>query len=273
MAAVDKIYIKTYEQMYQFRDWCNAHTLSDKYGYVKPLSWWLKDNLDKFDWSTGNGIPIFRAPYPVDYYVIRNCPFDFIQKAMKTNYGSQYEEIKNAKGYYKDHIGYLDLETYNYISYSNPGTHYTIQRISSPIVRRDMVNSNRPYFKRSDIDFKKRAEKNKKQLNKSLREPTNVRQPYWCIEIYKDVQNHLSDDLRNMMYSEPLKEQKQVIGTWNRIGDFVICDVWSDLCNDCKTIKALARRIRKWKLPVGTELRVFNFNYPEDDCYRIIIKK
>ena len=117
MAAIDKIYIKTYEQMCQFRDWCNAHTLSDKYGFSKPLSWWLKNNLNKFDWTTENGISVFSAPYPVDYYVIRNCPFDYVQKAMKINYGSQYDEIKNAQGYYKDHIGYLDLETYNYISY------------------------------------------------------------------------------------------------------------------------------------------------------------
>lgn len=274
MAGIEKIYVKSYEQLCQFRDWCKAHTLSDKYGVVKPLSFWLKDNLDEFDWSSGDSIPVFKGPYLIDYYLIKNCPFDYVQEAMRINYGSEYDKIKEAEGYYKDHIGYADLKTYRYIDYSNPGMHFTIQRISTiALNNKSNVKRNRPYFKRTDIDFKEHIEKNKKEHNKNLWNLNNVHRPNWVIEIYKDKQTSLSDELRFMMYTPPLKEQKQIIGTWNRLGDFIICDVWEDICNDCKTIKALTRRIRKWKLPVGTELRVFNINYPEDDCYRIIIKK
>ena len=277
MAAIDKVYVNSYEQADQFRTWCKAHTISDKYGVVKPLSYWVFKNINEWDdWSTAH--PIFSAPNPVDYYVIRNCPFDFVQKSMKVNYDSAYDKIKNAEMYYTDNIGTINFETYQYLPDYTPGMHFSIKRVKG-ILHCDgvPVKSNRPYHTRQftknriSLDLKARDKWNKTHHNKDDQQSTQIHQPYWCIKIFKDKVTINSDFLRFMMYSVPKNERK--IGTWDVIGDCVICYYKSSDCNDCRTIKALTRRIRKWKLPIGTELKVYQLRYPDDDYYKIVIKK
>ena len=148
MAAIDKVYVNSYEQADQFRTWCKAHTISDKYGVVKPLSYWVFKNINEWDdWSTAH--PIFSAPNPVDYYVIRNCPFDFVQKSMKVNYDSAYDKIKNAEMYYTDNIGTINFETYQYLPDYTPGMHFSIKRVKGILHCNGVpVKSNRPYHTR-----------------------------------------------------------------------------------------------------------------------------
>ena len=40
---------------------------------------------------------MFMAPYYVDAFLIRNCPFEFIQNELQLNYGDSYELIKNGE--------------------------------------------------------------------------------------------------------------------------------------------------------------------------------
>ena len=275
MAALDKIYVETYEQADQFRNWCKVHTISDKYGVVKPLTYWVFKEIDKWDWSSGSH-PIFMAPRPVDYYVIRNCPFDFVQKEMKVNYSREYDDIRNAERYFTDNIGTINFDTYQYLPDYEPGKHFSIKRVKGILhCNGQPVNCNRPYhtreFAKRDLDLKARDKWNKTHHVKSDQQFTHVGQPYWTIRIFKDRVTDFSDYLRFMMYSVP--KEKGRIGTWDAVGDCVICRLKSSDCHDCRTIRALARRIKKWKLPVGTELKVYSFRCSNDDYYKIVIKK
>ena len=185
-----------------------------------------------------------------------------------TGQNSHSAEINN--GVYTDNIGTINFETYQYLPDYTPGMHFSIKRVKGILHCNGVpVKNNRPYHTRQftknriSLDLKTRDKWNKTHHNKDDQQSTQIHQPYWCIRIFKDKVTVNSDFLRFMMYSVPKKERK--IGTWDVIGDCVICYYKSSDCNDCRTIKALARRIRKWKLPVGTELKVYQLRYPDDD--------
>lgn len=96
MAAIDKIYINGYENYTKFIKWCEEQPkLKDKYGNECSLinyTYHHEDSGDKYYIA-------FMAPYYIDAYLIRNCPFDFIQKELKNNYGYNYLKIKEGKLY------------------------------------------------------------------------------------------------------------------------------------------------------------------------------
>ena len=100
MAAIDKIYTDNYNDYLEFKKWCESQSpLFDKYGKKAYLINYVYDYPEPFDTEH----PIFQGPYYMDAYLIRNCPFDFIQKELMVNYGhwsqerikSFYEDIKN----------------------------------------------------------------------------------------------------------------------------------------------------------------------------------
>ncbi len=75
MAAIDKIYVKTYDEYLQFKNWCEIQSeLEDKYGKkVKLTNYLRKDWKNKEDWGNITH-PVMNNPYYVDAYIIRNCP-------------------------------------------------------------------------------------------------------------------------------------------------------------------------------------------------------
>lgn len=97
MAAIDKIYVDNWEQYKMFKDWCDEQPkLVDKYGVKVSISTYLYKQEEGFVGERS----VMCAPYYVDAYLIRNCPFDFIQYELKCNYGDEYyEDIKNGKLY------------------------------------------------------------------------------------------------------------------------------------------------------------------------------
>lgn len=96
MAAIDKIYINGYENYTKFIKWCEEQPeFKDKYGKECSLMDYVYKHKD-----FGEECRIaFMGPYYIDAYLIRNCPFDFIQKELKLNYGYNYLEIKEGKLY------------------------------------------------------------------------------------------------------------------------------------------------------------------------------
>lgn len=91
MAAIDKIYVSKYGDYKLFVDWCvKQPKIKDKYG--KEVS--LMSYIFKYDkWEGVNCRPVFCAPYYIDTYLIRNCPFDFIQEELMLNYGKKSQEM------------------------------------------------------------------------------------------------------------------------------------------------------------------------------------
>lgn len=97
MAAIDRIYLTHSWQYDEFRKWCEEQPLlTDKHGKNESISNYLY-RYDAGTWH--NERPVFSAPYYVDAYVIRNCPFDYVQKELMINYGDSYEKIKEGKLY------------------------------------------------------------------------------------------------------------------------------------------------------------------------------
>lgn len=98
MAAIDKTYIKTYNQYKEVYDWCKdiIVTFNDKISF-KPFDFICKYTEDDFNQLPENGeLVLWNTPYYMDRWLIRNCPIDFIQKRLKEQYGNDYDDIKNG---------------------------------------------------------------------------------------------------------------------------------------------------------------------------------
>lgn len=98
MAAIDKIYVKNNEQYKLFVDWINAQPpLKDKYGRDCSLSRHLYE-FENIDIPRGHECPVYNGEEYEDAYIIRNCPFDFIQDRLKLMYGDDYyDDIKEGR--------------------------------------------------------------------------------------------------------------------------------------------------------------------------------
>ena len=256
MAAIDKIYVDTWEEYIQFKEWCEQQPpLLDKYGKSVKISSYLITGWNKEDWKCH---PIFSAPYYVDAYVIRNCPFDFIQKELMVNYGhwsqerikSFYEDVKNWNSEEKcpywakleDFVTLEDgtmtikgLEESNYSKikkgelYTSPLTncHYTVGK----------------HF---------RCRKHSSHMYNT---------PYGCENWFISVD--VPDGLPFLWYHDKYN-------SWDFSDEFVLSN-WSSNTAFCKTIRALKRLMIKWKLPIGTVVRATG-RYIFDN-YEFIITK
>ena len=80
MAAIDKIYVDSYEKYVEFKKWCEKQPLfTDKYNVKEPMTRYLITGWEKENWVEH---PIASFPFYIDAYIIRNCPFDYIQKEL-----------------------------------------------------------------------------------------------------------------------------------------------------------------------------------------------
>lgn len=98
MAAIDKTYIKTYNQYKEVYDWCKdiVVTFNNKISF-KPSDFICEYTEDDFNQLPENGeLVLWNTPYYMDKWLIRNCPIVFIQKRLKEQYGNDYEDIKNG---------------------------------------------------------------------------------------------------------------------------------------------------------------------------------
>lgn len=255
MAAIDKIYVNSWEKYLQFKEWCKKQPpLLDKYGKSAKLT----DYVYKYDekWDTEH--PIFNAPYYIDAYVIRNCPFDFIQEELMLNYGhwsqkrikEYYEDVKNWKGegkypYWAKLEDFITLED---------GT-MTIKGLEES----DYEKIKRGYLYHSPLTM---CTYTAGKHFKCTKHPVHMyNTPFGCRDWFISIVT--PDGLPYMWYH---KEHN----SWDFMDEFVMAE-WSSSTAFCKTIKALKRLILKWKLPVGTIVRATG-RYVKDD-YEFIVKK
>lgn len=255
MAAIDKIYVNSWEEYIQFKEWCKQQPpLLDKYGKKCKISDYLITGWDKENWKCH---PIFSAPYYIDAYIIRNCPFDFIQKELMINYGhwsqerikSFYEDVKNWNGegecpYWAKLEDFITLED---------GT-MTIKGLEessySKIKKGELYNS--PF-----TSYKYKIGKH----FKCIKHPIYMyNTPYKCKQWFVDIDT--PEELPYMWYHKNHN-------SWDFSDEFVASDRASNTAF-CKTIKALKRLIIKWKLPVGTIVKATG-RYT-NDTYKFIVK-
>lgn len=232
MAAIDKIYVDNYDQYLQFKQWCEEQPLLvDKYGKKVSITTYLYDWDKPFE----NSASVFNAPYYVDAYVIRNCPFDFIQEQLMLNYGHWSQE--RIKQYYEDvkngFQGWAKLEDFITL----PDGTMTIQGLDETDPYTDIKN-NKLYTspKRKDYEYGKHFRCTK---HPQILYNTPIKGNW-----YVTVETPKEYDF--IWYHKDTN-------TWDFYDEFVVFD-WSSSAAYIKTIKALKRLILKWKFPIGTKV-------------------
>lgn len=239
MAAIDKIYVDSFEKYKLFKDWCLTQPrIKDKYGKETSL---IKYVFNYTEWKDGAVLPVCNNPYYIDAYLIRNCPFDFIQKELMISYGKliqddieiAYNEVMKRGGE-KCESGifhWLSKEDFSIIdgkiSLNQGDTDY------------DLIKAGKLY----DTPYTNK----KYEVGRSFKILTCSREhnnrPFKCKKWFVEIDT--PEELGYMWYHSNTN-------TWDFSEEFVISDWTLSCCTKYKTIKAIKRAILKWKLPVGT---------------------
>lgn len=263
MAAIDKIYLSGYDNYLQFKDWCKEQPLlEDKYGKKVSLMTYLYD-YDEQSWGDkDNTRPVFNAPYYVDAYLIRNCPFDGVQKELMINYGHKSQErIDEAYKIVMDRGGEKDETEKSFYWWL---TKDDFKVVDGVVTYPKNENSDYSRIKRGELyttpfTSTEYAVGTKVRCTqhpvKFYNRPFATK--YWMVSV------NPPEEFPYMWYHEKTK-------TWDFADEFVVSD-WSSSSTFVPTIKALKRLLLKWKLPVGTTVRVTG-RYVAD-TYEFVIKK
>lgn len=126
MAGIDKTYITSYEDYKKVIDWCKDKSFKLSNGQViYPSNFIYYPDITKEEWDENERSfkkqhpdgqydeILWNTPIYFDIWLIRNCPFDFIQNRLKEQYGggwsktaftdhneNLYEQIKNGTSPY-----------------------------------------------------------------------------------------------------------------------------------------------------------------------------
>ena len=255
MAAIDKIYVDSYDEYIMFRDWCNEQApLTDKYGKTVRLS----DYVYKYNESFyKNGAPVFMGPYYLDAYLIRNCPFDFIQRELMLNYGhwsqekidEAYEIVTNRTEENKEFYTWLTEDDFKVVN--------------GVITMPNLEKSAYEKIKDGELYTSPKVEYKIGRHFKCIKKPVRyfnrpLEQKRWMVQI--ELPYEFSD---YMWYNEDTD-------TWDLSAEFVKGS-WKSNTAFSGTIKALGRKILKWNFPIGTKIKVTG-RYVED-TYEFTVKK
>jgi len=107
MAGIDKTYLNNWEDYEKLREWCKDREVKF-HGFIpgeEPLyasdflADYTKEEFEEIIKNHGE-VVIWNTPTFFDIFLIRNCPFDFIQNRLKQQYSSDYENIKSGNSVY-----------------------------------------------------------------------------------------------------------------------------------------------------------------------------
>ena len=252
MAAIDKIYLNNWEQYILFKEWCEKQPpLKDKYGVSGKLSDYLFQYTEPFE----KECPVFNAPCYLDAYVIRNCPFDFIQEELMLNYGywsqerikDYYDKVKNWSGEGKCPY-WAKLEDF---IFNEDGTISLVglEKSDYELIKEGKLY-NTPTSKKVIVGKHFRCTKSP---HIKYNTPFGIKN--WWVDV---------DPPEGIMWYH--KEHN----SWDFSSEFVVCK-WSSSTTYVHTIRALKRHLRRWELPVGTKIRVTG-RYVEETYEFLIIE-
>lgn len=285
MAAIDKIYLKSFETFTEFKKWCEAQPpIKDKYGREDKISnylfydWYDPKYWEKKDYPCH---PVMSAPYYVDAYIIRNCPIEEVQEELMVNYGhysqkrlwEMYNKIKEYADKGEESPYWAKLEDF---IFNEDGT-MSIKGLekSSYEKIKDGELYTKPYCDKFERGKHFRITKMPAMYcGRKCNYPTPLRHRKGCKYIPTwDISIKLPDyvDEGYMSWSSH-SNAKYSIGTWDFCSEHVLSsDGWSSSNAHCKSIRALTRRITKWNLPVGTIVEVQGRYVGEE--YEILVTK
>ena len=260
MAAIDKIYLKDYEEYKKFYEWCKEQPpIEDKYG--KKVT--LVSQIYHYDEPFYGCHPVAMLPYYLDAYLIRNCPIESVQKELMLNYGHwSQEKIDDAYKIVMERGG----------GKAEPGEFYSWLSSEDFVVVDGVVTM--PNLEKSDYSKIKDGELFTTPYTSMKYE---VGRHFSCIQHPPHLYNKpfgmktwwvnvdIDEELRSWM------KYHDETDTWDFYDEFVDCE-WSSNTANVTSIAALKRKIlKKWKLPVGARLRVTGRLI--SDTYVFVIKK
>lgn len=256
MAAIDKIYVNKFEDYLLFKEWCEKQPkIKDKYGSECSLSDYLFQYNSFID---GKSYPIFNAPYYIDAYLIRNCPFDFIQDNLKINYG--YKSQKWIDEAY-DIVMNRNDENKNFYTWLKPDDFKIVNGIitmpNEPLSDYELIKNGKLFA----TPYTQKEYTIGKHIKCIKHPPIQYNTPFgwkfWWIQIDPP------DESGPMWYHEEYN-------SWDFSDEFIINEGCNIICCKYKTIRAIKRAIRNWKLPVRTIVTCTGKYY--NDIYEFKIK-
>lgn len=238
MAAIDKIYVSKFEDYLLFKEWCKEQPkIKDKYGNECSILRYL------YQWETfkdNEFYPILNAPYYIDAYLIRNCPFDFIQDELKLNYGYKSQEwideayniVMNRNDKNKNFYTWLKPDDFKIVD-------GVVTMPNESISDYELIKDGKLYAT-PRTQKKYTVGKHIKCIkHPSIQYNTPFEWKFWWVHV--DLPKELGYTWYNRDYN-----------LWDFDDEFVINKYSSSVCIRYKTIRAIKRAIRKWKLPIGT---------------------
>lgn len=95
MAAIDKTYTNSWEEYQKLKEWAKDKIYTCPNGAVVNLNHFIYP-WNKEDFK-GDELPVMNTSYSADYFFIKYCPLDFVNKRMEYVYGEEYiERVKNG---------------------------------------------------------------------------------------------------------------------------------------------------------------------------------
>ena len=255
MAAIDKIYVNSWDEHTQFEEWCRKQPpLTDKYGKSVKIT----DYLYKYDEPVEKNHPVMCAPYYIDAYIIRNCPFDFIQKELMLNYGhwsqekidEAYEIVHNRTESNK--LFYSWLKPDDFMIVDGVITMPNLEESTYSMIKRGVLFNSPFTNQKYTVGKHFRCTKHPKYMfNTPLGCPN-----YW-------ISMYLPENIDGFLWYH------ETHNSWDLSDEFVDDD--KSTAAHIRTIRALKRHMIKWKLPIGT--RVTATGRYINDTYEFIITK
>ena len=89
MAAIDKTYLSDYKVYKDFIDWAKNTTYECKNGTKIYVYDYVYDGYSEENMSR-HSVPVMNSSQMLDYFLIKYCPFKFIQKRMREVYDKDY---------------------------------------------------------------------------------------------------------------------------------------------------------------------------------------
>ena len=269
MSAIDKTYVSSWEQWKELKDWVWDKEIHLKNGLIsrprgcmyypeygeKEVTEWLenvrKSNMEHYGWTyeealENSDIPFWNTPTYVDIWLIRNCPIEWVQDRLKSQYGggwskeaftnqdNSYEAIKNGTSEYdtwqRNGLG----KNFKYKVIKKPNWHY-IHR-----------------FRYIDRNGKKQMYKDDGNNWWSIH-VTDIKHPY-------DSHEHISwwanEDFNYWTcHEEALPYTSNIMNIKGKM----------------PSLKAIIRMIQNWDLPDGTKVEFNSFRFRFG--WTIIVKK
>lgn len=107
MAAIEKTYTDKWQDYKDLVDWAKDKVYKCPNGTQLYPSQHIYSDWTEEDFGPDKEIPVMHTPQSLDYFLIKDCPMQFVQDRLKEVYGDWYWEVKEDRSS-EDLLEYVD---------------------------------------------------------------------------------------------------------------------------------------------------------------------